>query len=95
MSDEAPRGAWRMIVGRPRVWQGVVWTLIGVLWLVLAVLGSETWRWVIGDIWIVLGVLQLTVAASDRRHRRGRYAAPPLTVQAPARPADSTAPLRR
>ncbi|WIB77484.1 hypothetical protein DEJ28_17855 [Curtobacterium sp. MCPF17_002] len=95
MSNEAGRDPWRTIVGRPRIWQGIAWTLIGVLWLTLAVLGTETWRWVIGGVWTVLGGVLLTVAISDRRHGRGRYTATPLTVRGAVRPEDADEPYRR
>lgn len=90
MSNDATNEPWRTIVGRPRVWQGVGSTLLGVVWLVLAALGTEPWRWIVGSLWLLIGVLLLVVAVSDRRHGRGRYAATPLVVRAPERPADVT-----
>ena len=75
MSDDADGQAlWRSIVGRPRVWQGVVWIAIGLVWIALAVGGEEVWRWVVGGLWSVIGALYLFVAIWDRRHGRGRYA---------------------
>lgn len=75
MSDDADGQAlWRSIVGRPRVWQGVAWIAIGLVWIALAVGGDGVWRWVVGGVWSVIGVLFLLVAIWDRRHGRGRYA---------------------
>ncbi|WP_439693142.1 hypothetical protein ACRQ4B_02550 [Curtobacterium sp. SP.BCo] len=74
MSDDADGEAlWRTIVGRPWVWQGVVWIAIGLVWIGLAVGAEGVWRWIAGGIWLGIGVLWLFVAISDRRHGRGRY----------------------
>jgi len=74
MSDDADAQAlWRSIVGRPWIWQAVVWIVIGVAWIVLAVGGDGVWRWIVGGVWLVIGMLWMFVAVSDRRHGRGRY----------------------
>lgn len=74
MSDGAEsQTLWRSIVGRPWIWQAVVWIVIGVAWIVLAVGGDGVWRWIVGGAWLVIGVLWMFVAVSDRRHGRGRY----------------------
>lgn len=86
MRNDATSDPWRMIVGRPRVWQGGGLSLLGALWLTLAGFGSEPWRWIVGGAWIVIGLFNLAVAISDRRHGRGRYAPTPLVVRAPERP---------
>lgn len=74
--DNAQRSTLRRrIVGKPALWQGIVWTALGLVWLALAVTDPTTiWRWVIGGLWVVLGVVNLAVSVSDYRNRRGRYA---------------------
>ncbi|WFR67464.1 hypothetical protein P9139_02610 [Curtobacterium flaccumfaciens] len=60
-------------MGRPAVWQGVVWIAIGAVWLALAAFEAGVWRWIVGGAWVVLGVLVLAVALFDRKHGLGRY----------------------
>lgn len=73
-NDAARRSRWRAVVGQPRLWVGIVWTALGVAWLAFGIPDGGTWRWVIGILWLALGVFQIVVAASDRKHHRGRYA---------------------
>lgn len=76
ISDEEAqrRTLLRRFAGRPALWQGIVWTALGLVWLALAFTDPTTvWRWVIGGLWVVLGVVNLVVSVSDYRNRRGRY----------------------
>jgi uncharacterized membrane protein HdeD (DUF308 family) len=83
-------GRGRRLVGTPRIWVGVVWSGIGVAWLLLAVVGgpdpfdgANVTRIVFGLLWLTLGVIQVVVAVLDRKHGRGFYRTP-----APVRVAD-------
>lgn len=67
-------GVLRKLVGKPRIWVGVVWCSIGVAWILLAVLGEPTpSRIVLGAIWLLLGIVQGVVALLDRKNGRGFY----------------------
>ena len=71
----------RWVVGKPRIWVGVVWCCIGLIWILLAVLdGSTVVRLLIGGGWLALGTLQAVVALRDRKNGRGFYQ---RTVSAP------------
>jgi hypothetical protein len=76
MSDDAqPKTLWRRFIGQPPLWQGILWTTLGLLRIGLAISDPSTvWRWVFGGIWLTLGVIVLVSAISDYQHSRGRYA---------------------
>jgi hypothetical protein len=83
-------GLGRRLVGKPRIWVAVVWSCIGLAWLLLSAYGgpdsfdgSNVTRIVLGFLWLTLGVLQGVVALLDRKHGRGFYRVP-----APVRPVD-------
>lgn len=63
----------RRLVGRPRIWVCVTWCVLGVVWVVLAVMEPAVWRFVLGAGYLVLGAVQLIVAIDDRRHGSGAY----------------------
>ena len=75
-SDRRAGGVWRRrIIGKPSIWQGVIWTVLGLVWISLTIFDpGHVWRWVLGGLYIVLGVSTLAAAVQDYRHRRGRYA---------------------
>ena len=71
-NDAETTSIGRALVGRPRIWQGAGFLVLGIVWLALA--GPEPWRWVVGGAWIAVGGLQLVVALVDHRNGCGRYA---------------------
>jgi uncharacterized membrane protein HdeD (DUF308 family) len=70
----------RRLVGKPRIWMGVVWCCIGLAWLLFAAFdGGAVSRIVIGLGWLLIGVVNTLIAVYDRKNQRGFYqtAAPP------------------
>jgi len=74
----ADRSIGRWIVGRPRIWVGFGWCVIGLAWLTLALLNMPDsfgviTRYVFGAFFLGIGILYLVVALRDRRLGLGRY----------------------
>lgn len=65
----------RFAVGRPRVWNGVAWLVMGVIWLLYALFSgtSGLWPLLLAAVWSVFGAAMLVVAVRDRGRRRGSY----------------------
>jgi uncharacterized membrane protein HdeD (DUF308 family) len=71
------------MVGRPRIWGGVVWCCVGLAWLLLAAFEEPTvTRVLLGALWLALGVFQGAIALHDRKHGRGFYQTPAVTCAA-------------
>jgi len=72
--EQQPRSIGQRIFGRrSNLLLGWLWTAVGVLWLVDAIISPSTFRYFLAGIWLVLGVSQLTYTywqrAAARRQR--------------------------
>lgn len=63
-----------MMLGKPRIWVGVLWCCLGLAWLLLALFdGPTVTRILLGAAWLILGLSVGSAALRDRKHGRGFY----------------------
>lgn len=83
MGEESTESRWfRVAFGRPRLWNGIVWIVLGVCFLVVTASGRGPGSgYILAAFWALLGSVMLVIATRDRKLGRGAYAPP---VSAPS-----------